>query len=166
MANRTVGAPPFAGFLRRVGGRLIARWALPNFLKRWLSLNSRVQQRRQTSRRGRAGRNGSFRSVGVRPHSGFYTGSPCPVLSLWRSAPCLALWPRGRARCDEYLGVWVFGSRRKIFRNDRVVIEIRRCVEWFVNHFLFLHCFALLSSRAIFFVLAKLPPGCEFPPDP
>ena len=46
-------------FLRRVGGRLIAPWALPNlpFAERWLSSNSRVQQRQRTSRRGRAGRN-------------------------------------------------------------------------------------------------------------
>jgi hypothetical protein len=52
----------------------------------------------------------------------------------------------------EYLRVWVFGSRRKIFRNDRIIIEISRRFEWFVYRFL--HSFALLSSRAIFFALA------------
>ena len=39
-------------------------------------------------------------------------------------------------RGDEYLGIRVFGSRRKIFRNHRIVIEIRRRVEWFVSCFL------------------------------
>src|ERR1700676_808076 len=42
-------------------------------------------------------------------------------------------------RRDEYVGVWVFGSGGKIFRNDCIVIEIGRRVEWFVNRFLFLH---------------------------
>jgi len=41
-------------------------------------------------------------------------------------------------RCDEYIGVGVLGGRRKIFRNHRIIIEIRRCVEWFVSYFLFL----------------------------
>src|SRR5258706_8492391 len=38
-------------------------------------------------------------------------------------------------RGNEYIGVWVFGGRRKIFRNDRIVIQIGRRVEWFVSCF-------------------------------
>ncbi|SPE44342.1 exported hypothetical protein [Candidatus Sulfotelmatobacter sp. SbA7] len=53
-------------------------------------------------------------------------------------------------RGHEHVGVGVFGSRRQIFGNDRVVIEICRWVECFVGGFL-LHCFALLSSRAMVF---------------
>src|SRR5579872_3028088 len=53
-----------------------------------------------------------------------------------RYASCLGHVAQG---CDEYLGVRVFGSRRKIFRDDRVVIKIRRRVEWLVNCFLFFH---------------------------
>jgi hypothetical protein len=67
-----------------------------------------------------------------------------------RHASCLGHVAKG---CDEYLGIRIFGSRRKIFRNDHIVIEIRRRVEWFVSCFLLLHGFVLVSSRAIFFAL-------------
>jgi len=72
-------------------------------------------------------------------------------MAFGRHAPkrfsCLGHVAQG---CDEYLGVRVFGSRRKIFRDDRVVIEIRRRVEWLVNCFLFFHSnFALLSALEI-----------------
>jgi hypothetical protein len=66
-----------------------------------------------------------------------------------RHASCLGHMTEG---CYEYLWVWVFGSGRKIFRNDRIIIEISRRFERFV--YCFLHSFALLSSRAIFFALA------------
>jgi len=49
-------------------------------------------------------------------------------------------------RGDEYLGVGVFGSRRKILRNDRIVIEIRRSVEWFCKLSSCSSCLALMVS--------------------
>ena len=42
-------------------------------------------------------------------------------------------------RGNEYIGVWVFGSRRKIFRNDGIVIEISCRVERFVACFSYIH---------------------------
>jgi len=41
-------------------------------------------------------------------------------------------------RGDKHIGIRIFGSRRKIFRNNHIIIEIRRCVEWLVSYFLFL----------------------------
>lgn len=75
-------------------------------------------------------------------------------------------------RGDEYLGVGIFGGRRKIFRNNCIVIEIRCRIEPFVGYFLSLICycycyrycspccFELLSSRAILFAFAISLP-CE-----
>ncbi len=58
-------------------------------------------------------------------------------------------------RGDEYIGVWVFGSRRKIFRNDRIVIEIRRSRRMVCKLFSFSSLvLPFCSSRAIFFTLA------------
>jgi hypothetical protein len=57
-------------------------------------------------------------------------------------------------RGNEYVRIWVLGGGRKIFRDDRIVIEMRSRVECFVSCFPFPHRFALFNSRAIFFALA------------
>jgi hypothetical protein len=57
-------------------------------------------------------------------------------------------------RGNEYVRIWVLGGGRKIFRDDRIVIEMRSRVECFVSCFPFPHRFAPFNSRAIFFALA------------
>jgi hypothetical protein len=91
--------------------------------------------------------------VGVRRHEGLVQALPAQsrVVGNLRHA---SRFGHISERCDEYTRVWVFGSRRKIFRNDRIVIEICRRVEWLVSCFLFFVGFALLSSRAICLALA------------
>src|SRR6266576_5425369 len=49
---------------------------------------------------------------------------------------------------NKDIRVWIFSSRRQIFGNDFVIVEISRSIEFFVCCF---HCLVSFSSRAIFF---------------
>jgi hypothetical protein len=60
----------------------------------------------------------------VRPHSGFVQALPAQsrIFGDLRYASCFG---HVAERRDEYIGVGLLGGGRKIFRNDRIIIEIR-----------------------------------------